>query len=171
MKFSVRKVQTSDVALLRKVSIETFKEAYASDYDKALFDQYFEEAMSLDTLSNELHNSQSHFYFALCDDEIAGYFKLNIGSAQTEPFNSDYAELQRIYLYNAYQGLKLGQFVFDYVTQLAKNLNKRYLWLGVWSENDTAIAFYQKQGLKKIGEHVFKMGDHVDIDWTMELEL
>ncbi|UXU55434.1 GNAT family N-acetyltransferase [Staphylococcus agnetis] len=171
MKFRIKKVEITDVMELRRVSIETFAEAYASDYDQALFNQYFEEEMSIEKLTGELQNPNSFFYFAMVDEHIAGYFKVNIGDAQTEVFSSQYAELQRIYLYQTYQGLKLGQYIFNYVIQFAKGLNKRYLWLGVWSENHTAIAFYKSQGLKKIGEHEFIMGNQVDVDWTMALEL
>ena len=33
------------------------------------------------------------------NDQIAGYLKLNVGNAQTEPKGEDYLEIQRIYFY------------------------------------------------------------------------
>ncbi len=171
MDFKIRKVETHEIETLRRVSIETFHETYAEDYDQKLFQDYYQDEMSHAQLLKELENPQSVFYFVLYQEEIAGYFKINIGEAQTEPFGVDYAELQRIYLYASFQRMKLGQYMFEQVKQIAKQLHKTYLWLGVWSENHAAIAFYEKQGLMKIGEHEFKMGDHVDIDWTMALKL
>ena len=171
MDFKIRKVELRDIDLLRQVSIETFHETYYEDYDDELFQEYYRKEMSKNQLLKELQHPQSVFYFVMYRQEIAGYFKMNIGLAQTEPFGEEYAELQRIYLYQSFQRMKLGQFMFEHVIQIAKQLHKSYLWLGVWSKNHSAIAFYEKQGLTKIGEHEFKMGNHVDIDWTMALKL
>ncbi len=43
----------------------------------------------------------------------------------------------------------------------------RAIWLGVWEKNQNAIAFYEKMGFQKTGEHVFQMGDERQIDWVM----
>jgi len=33
------------------------------------------------------------------------------------------------------------------------------VWLGVWEQNNRALAFYQKFGFKKTGDHIFCVGD------------
>lgn len=171
MHCEIKKVELRDVTMLRKVRIDTFRETYEADYQPQLFNQYLEEEMSVEKLTEEIQNPNSIFYFVEYQGHIAGYFKMNIEDAQTEPFSSEFVELQRLYLFKQYQGLKLGQFAFEQAIQIAKTLDKKRLWLGVWSENTSAIAFYKKQGLTKVGEHAFKVGEQVDVDWMMELRL
>jgi ribosomal protein S18 acetylase RimI-like enzyme len=41
------------------------------------------------------------------------------------------------------------------------------LWLGVWEHNPRAIAFYEKQGFRKVGRHTFMVGSDVQYDDVM----
>jgi ribosomal protein S18 acetylase RimI-like enzyme len=54
---------------------------------------------------------------------------------------------------------------------LANNLNKKLIWLGVWEINHGAIQFYKKMGFVEHGTHIFKMGDEEQIDLIMGLSL
>ena len=92
-------VKKSDVAQLSELAQytfkETFKDAYYTEED---FQRYFEESLSEEVLLEELEHPESWFYYYMEDGDIVGYFKFNIGSAQTEPMGKDYLEVQRIYL-------------------------------------------------------------------------
>lgn len=46
MDFKIRKVETHEIETLRRVSIETFHETYAEDYDEKLFQDYYQDEMS-----------------------------------------------------------------------------------------------------------------------------
>ena len=39
------------------------------------------------------------------------------------------------------------------------------LWLGVWERNPRAVAFYEKYGFTRVGEHTFMLGDDAQTDW------
>jgi len=45
---------------------------------------YLTEALSVEKLTLELEDSNSLFYFAIEDNTIVGYLKLNTASSQTE---------------------------------------------------------------------------------------
>ena len=104
------------------------------------------------------------------NDQIAGYLKLNVGNAQTEPKGEDYLEIQRIYFYKTYQGGEEDKSLFNWLLIKRKELNKNKVWLGVWEHNQQALSFYKKHGFEVTGQHEFITGEVVDIDLIMERE-
>ena len=50
---------------------------------------------------------------------------------------------------------------------LASDLKKEVVWLGVWEHNQRAIEFYKKWGFEKFGTHIFQLGDDPQKDWLM----
>lgn len=51
--------------------------------------------------------------------------------------------------------------------EIAKEGNKKKIWLGVWERNENAIAFYQKMGFVQTGSHSFYMSDEEQVDFIM----
>jgi len=41
----------------------------------------------------------------------------------------------------------------------------------VWQKNLQAIAWYERQGFRRIGEKTFHMGSDVQLDWVMGMEI
>lgn len=172
MDYRFERVTTEQVELLRRVSIETFEDAYREDdEDDQYFQDYIDSAFSYESLTREVTHSQSQFYLLVVEGRVAGYFKLNVGNAQTVDKGEDYAEIQRIYLYETYHGQHLGQLMFDKALKLAREAGKTAIWLGVWPKNRQAIHFYKKQGMAKTGTLDFVMGGHVEEDDLMEMPI
>jgi diamine N-acetyltransferase len=65
----------------------------------------------------------------------------------------------------------MGRVLMDFALQKALELGKKTAWLGVWEKNLSAIAFYQKMGFVKAGQHSFRMGDELQTDWVMKKNL
>ncbi len=59
----------------------------------------------------------------------------------------------------------------NHMIQIGKNGGHDLLWLGVWPKNLKAIRFYEKFGFKVIGEHEFPLGDQIDVDNIMAINL
>ena len=59
----------------------------------------------------------------------------------------------------------------DKALEIAKSKMLDFLWLGVWDENPKAIRFYEKNGFVAFDKHVFKLGQAVQTDRMMKLEL
>jgi ribosomal protein S18 acetylase RimI-like enzyme len=133
-------------------------------------ESYMKEAFSLEKIEAELLNEDSFFYLVEKDAEVVGYFKLNIAAAQTEAIE-DGLEVERIYILTAFQGLRIGQKMMDKVFEIAKSMGKSRLWLGVWTKNDGAIRFYERNGFRKFGEHFFSLGDELQSDFLMEAKI
>lgn len=170
-KIEIRKAALTDLGQLQTIGKQTFFETFADVNTADNMKLYLEDAYSLDKLTGELTNPGSEFYFALVDNLIAGYLKINYGEAQTELKDHKSLEIERIYVLKEFQGKKIGQALYDTAFKIAGQKDMDYLWLGVWEENPKAISFYRKNGFTAFDKHVFKLGDDEQTDIMMKLKL
>lgn len=133
--------------------------------------KYLDEGFSSKRLYDELQNSESQFYFAIVGEEAVGYLKLNTGRAQTELKEDEGIEIERIYVLEAYHGMKVGQALFEKAMEIATARHSAYVWLGVWEENSKAIRFYEKNGFVAFDKHIFKLGNEEQTDIMMKRQL
>ncbi|MDF0706807.1 GNAT family N-acetyltransferase [Flagellimonas okinawensis] len=171
MSCSIQKCTKADLGTLVNLSKVTFRDAFESANDPNDFASYLHQAFHTDKMLSELLNPNSFFYFILNGEEVVGYFKLNIASAQTDLHDSRGMEIERIYVLSSHQGKSIGSWVLKEIKSLARGLNKDFLWLGVWEKNPNAIRFYQRHGFTKIGEHPYFIGSDEQTDWLMKLVL
>lgn len=87
--------------------------------------------------------------------------------AQSEPMGTQALEIERIYIKKPFHQLGLGKELFQKAVVMALEHHKTSIWLGVWEKNKQALAFYQKLGFVKTGEHSFYMGQEKQIDLLM----
>lgn len=167
----IKLVTTESVLDLQKISMQTFLETFAEVNSAKDMKQYLDEAMTVEQLELELNNAESKFYFAIQNQSVIGYLKINIGNAQTEHFNHNAFEIERIYVLKNYLGKQVGKLLFDTAIDLAKKLQKKTVWLGVWEKNERALNFYQKNGFIKFDSHEFKLGNDIQTDILMALKL
>lgn len=129
--------------------------------------KYLEQSFSSEKLTAEL-NSESEFYFALLDNQVIGYLKLNFEQSQTEIKADKALEIERIYVLQEYHGKKVGQLLYAKAMSIATEVAAEYIWLGVWEENQKAIGFYKKNGFVEFDKHIFKLGNEEQTDIMMK---
>lgn len=164
---TIKKCTFDDLHELQAISIDTFTETFKEQNSPEHLKAYLEKAYNLDKLEQELAVPFSYFYFIYSDQQVAGYLKLNTDGAQTEPMGVDSLEVERIYIRKAFQQYGLGKQLLNKAFEMATEQNKKSIWLGVWEENDNAIAFYRKKGFVQTGSHSFYMGDDEQVDLIM----
>lgn len=165
------KISPADLKELQELSRKTFSDAFAADNNPDDLRLYLETAFSEDNLGNELLNPLSEFYFGKTDGETVGYFKINLGEAQTDFQDEDAMELERIYIKKEFQNQQIGQKMIDTVIEMAIQRKMSYLWLGVWEKNSRAIDLYLRNGFKFNGEHPYMVGNDLQTDKIMKLPL
>ncbi len=111
------------------------------------------------------------FYLAYEAQELVGYFKLNVGEAQNETFETSSIELERIYVTSQHQNRGLGKHLLNQIISIVKTKAVSFLWLGVWEENKAAIKFYERHGFKKFSSHPYYIGKDKQTDWLMRLKI
>ena len=164
-------VSKYDIDQLVKLSIETFCETFAEMNTKENMQKYIQSSLSSNKIMSEFANPNSVFFFAKIKKEIAGHLKINLSDAQTENMGSDWLELERIYILKKYQRKGIGHELFQFIIDYAHSKSKKYIWLGVWSENHSAINFYTKLGFIKFGQHVFRLGEDEQLDLLMKVKI
>lgn len=152
---------------LQDISYETFDETFRHQNSPENMKAYLEKAFTLQQLEKEWVNDSSRFFFLYHDDELAGYLKVNVDEAQSEAMGEDALEIERIYIRNKHQKRGLGKMLFNKAIEVALDLGKQKVWLGVWEKNENALAFYQKLGFVQQGQHSFYMGNEEQIDLIM----
>lgn len=168
---SLRKIRLSEVESLQKISSLTFMETFSEVNSKEDMRKYLDENLSLEKLKSEIENPESEFYISEIGNRIVGYLKLNFGKAQTENFGENGFEIERIYVLKEHLGQKVGQFLLDKSLEIGKEKSMDFVWLGVWENNERAIKFYKKQGFEVFSQHDFVLGNDVQTDLLMKLEL
>lgn len=167
----LRKVTLKDIDQLQKIGRQTFFETFAESNTEENMEEYLNNGFSAEKLHSELSNTNSEFYFALEEDTVIGYLKLNFGESQTELKDNKALEIERIYVLKEFHGKKIGQLLYDKAIQVATERKSDYVWLGVWEENPRAIAFYKKNGFVEFDKHIFRLGDDEQTDTMMKLQL
>lgn len=168
MTVTTRKVTSEDVEQLQKISRKTFYETFAGSNTEADMQKYLDESFSKIKLITELINPNSEFYFAILDNEIIGYLKINFGASQTELKEEKALEIERIYVLQKFHGQKIGQILYEKAIEIAQQKKSEYVWLGVWEENPRAISFYKKNGFVEFDKHIFRLGDDEQVDIMMK---
>lgn len=171
MALTSRNCTHTDLDALVQISQKTFSEAFEKDNDPGDFQAYLKKAFAPQQLATELHNPNCFFHFVFEGETLVGYFKLNVGGAQTDVHDSNALELERIYVLSEHQGKQIGRWMLDQIGILAGKMGKSYIWLGVWEHNPNAIRFYQRYGFQKFGEHPYYIGTDKQTDWLMRLDL
>lgn len=168
---TIKKVGFDEIYLLQGIGRQTFFETFASGNSEENMNNYLEEGFSIDKLTAEINDKNSAFYFAMLDQKVIGYLKINFGDSQTELKDSKALEIERIYVLKEFHGKKVGQILYDKAIEIANQNGSDYVWLGVWEENPRAISFYKKNGFVEFDKHIFKLGDDEQTDIMMKLKL
>jgi ribosomal protein S18 acetylase RimI-like enzyme len=171
MEIDIQEVTINEILALQEIGIQTFSETFAASNTEENMSNYLKDGFSIEKLTEEINNKYSKFFFALDNERVIGYLKLNFGESQTELKDSKALEIERIYVLNEYHGKKVGQLLYDQAIQVAVELKVDYVWLGVWEENQRAFNFYKKNGFVEFDKHIFKLGDDEQTDIMMKLQL
>lgn len=159
-----------DVYLLQSISRQTFEEAFSADNSEEDMELYLRESLSVEQLTMELLNVRSAFYFARIENETAAYLKVNYQTDSIEQNKNKSLEIERVYVLQKFQGMKIGQLLFNKAISLAKEFGANFIWLGVWERNFKAIAFYEKNGMQAFNKKKFMLGNDEQTDIMMKLE-
>jgi len=171
MELRFQKCIKNQLNQLVEISRTTFVAAFLEENNSIDFNTYINKAFSIATISKEINNADSYFFFVYLEKELVGYFKLNEFMAQTDFKDVSGIELQRIYIKKEFQGKNIGSHILLRAIEIAAQKRKSYIWLGVWEYNLDAIRFYRRHGFTKFGTHPYYIGNDKQTDWVMKKEL
>ncbi|EPB89421.1 hypothetical protein HMPREF1544_03790 [Mucor circinelloides 1006PhL] len=169
----VTQIDANYAQTLSALGRRLFADTFSSDNTPENIEAYLDESYKPEIQEKELNDPTMYTYMAFDEN------KLPVGFAQLRQNEKVYdfvgdpeaIELQRIYVDKNCAGKGIGSKLMAACLSKAKELNKKTMWLGVWEFNPNAIKFYTNKGFKKVGSHVFKMGEQEDTDYIMILKL
>lgn len=155
--WQIRRLQQSDVRELlniiggvrREFGLATRVASLLEPNDYAIFDLY--------------RHRRSAYYVAVMDNRIlggAGLFPLASGDWDT-------CELQRMYLLPQHRGRGVGQDLLDACLQTARSLGFERCYAETVSEMSTAIAFYKRNGFRRLPAPIGETGHSHNDFWMM----
>lgn len=168
---SFKVITEKDVQILREISIKTFTDTFGEQNTKEDLDDFLSEAYSINKLTSEINCQESYFYFGLVNNRIAGYLKLNVGTAQSEEMGLNTLEVERIYVLPEFKGMSLGRKFLEKSFNQARKLKKEKIWLGVWEKNYPALEFYHHFDFVETSSHSFLVGNDLQTDLIMTKEI
>lgn len=169
----IRNATSSDAKLLTDLSFTTFWDAFAHHPKNAPDDlnHYMRQAFNIDQIAAELSYERSIFLIAEIDEKPAGYAKLIRDSIEDGITAANPIELSRLYSHQEFLGQGVGQNLMDACFERAREDNRDVMWLGVWEYNPRAQRFYEKNGFRIVGRHVFQLGTDPQTDLLMQKEI
>lgn len=170
--FRIRRATSADAARLAQFLANMFARTFGAQNRPEDLATYLAQAFGDEPLSRELADESTLFWLAEEHPrEIVGCAQLKQGSRSDHVDAIRQAELGRIYADTRWHGQGLGRALLGTVVDAATEWGADVLWLGVWEKNSRAIAFYEKNGFREVGEQPFLVGTDLQRDIVMAREL
>ncbi len=169
----IRQATVEDAKLLTDLAYTTFWDAFAHHPKNAPDDlnHYMRQAFNEEQIAAELAAEKNIFLIAGIDDEAAGYAKIVLDYIEPGVTAENPVELARLYAHQKHLGQGVGQSLMDACFERARAEARDVMWLGVWEYNPRAQRFYEKNGFRAVGSHVFQLGKDAQTDLLMQKEL
>lgn len=145
---NIRRAQVKDIPAIIKLLSEVL-EIHASirpDIFKPGTTKY-----TNDELAKLIKDDQKPIYVAVNDeDEVLGYVFTQL---QEQPFSTNMVQFKSIFIDDlcvdsAARSQGVGRALLDFVKEEGKRLGCYEITLNMWAGNNSAIRFYEKNGLK-----------------------
>lgn len=170
---TIRQAAVDDDKVITDLAYTTFWDAFAHHPKNAPDDlnHYMRQAFNAEQIAAELGDERNIFLIAEIGGEPAGYAKIIIDAIEPGITAERPIELSRLYSHQQFLGKGIGQALMDACLARAKQENRDVMWLGVWEYNPRAKAFYEKNGFRYVGSHVFQLGEDSQTDLLMQKEI
>lgn len=160
----------ADADALDAMAQETWTRTFGHGYTPADLEAYLTQAFGrTGRLRAHLADPAVTWQVARTQGRIIGYAKLV--PPWLEEAGPDDAQLGQLYIAYDWHGRGVAQTLMDWSIATARAQGAPALLLTVFEENARAIAFYAKYGFVHIGDYPFPVGDKIDRDLIMKLNL
>lgn len=159
-----------DADALNTMARETWIATFGHGYAPADLDAYLTHAYGpTGQLRAHLADPAVIWRVARAEEQIIGYAKLV--PPWLDEAGADDVQLGQLYVAYGWHGQGIAQALMDWSIETARSRGAPALLLTVFEENARAIAFYAKYGFVHIGDYAFPVGEKIDRDLIMKLDL
>ena len=149
----IKQANIENAPVLALLGRKTYVESHGHFiYNESDLKQYLDTAFSLSKAKAELSDPNVLIYFIYVGQTPVGYTKLVINDPGKNNSALSSCQLERIYIIKEFLGAQIGQRLFNFVLQKARDLKRDIIWLSVYIKNERAIKFYKRNGFEQTGE-------------------
>jgi len=154
-------------ALGRQTFIDTFVGGFAIPYPAGDLQAFLDASFSADTIRAKLNEPGAAWWVAERDGELLAFANTGPNTLPHPDARPSHAELRRLYVSKAAQGLGLGTRLLAIALEWMEANTDGPLWIGVWSGNLKAQKLYAAYGFVKVGEYQYPVGAWVDDEFIL----
>ncbi|AUP77579.1 GNAT family N-acetyltransferase [Flavivirga eckloniae] len=110
---------------------------------------YLNKCYGISNFKEELKDTNASYYFVINDAITVGILRLVVNQIIKEFPNELTTYIHRIYLSSDVQGKGIGKQLFNWVENVARQNNNKYIWLEAMDTQHQALSFYKKMGYKE----------------------
>ena len=168
---TIRIATPADVVALAALKRETFAETFleggfAIPYPPADLAAFIAASYGEDKVAAELADSERRTWVAEGPDgTLLGYAQIGPCKLPHADVAAGDGELYQLYIRRAGQGAGLGRALLREALDHLAIARPGPVWLGVWSGNARAQAFYQAEGFRAVGGYDFLVGAWTDAEY------
>lgn len=161
----VRPAYARDIAALARLKLATFRETFvagfAIPYPAEVLAAFEEQSYAPAVVAAELADAERASWIAEEGGRMLGYAQVGRCKLPHPEVRRGAGELYQLYILREAQGGGLGRLLLKPALAHLARAHPGPVWLGVWSGNGVAQAFYARHGFAKVGEYRYPVG----CDW------
>ena len=155
---TIKQIDSSYAEALTSLAKSIYAPHYAHLWLAGGVDWYVNEfAYPISKIKAEIENKNCLHYMAYVNNNAVGYLKINIDAALEGDNKKEGIELERIYIDLKAVNKGLGTYLMNFVFDVAKSYQKKYIFLKVMDTAQLAMQFYTKMGYELVG--AFRLSD------------
>jgi len=153
----------------RQTFLDTFvaAEGFAIPYPAEDLSPFLEASFGVEAVQAKLNEPGAAWWVADRNGELLAFANTGPNTLPHPDARPSHAELRRLYVSKAAQGLGLGTKLLTIALDWMEANTDGPLWIGVWSGNVKAQKLYAAYGFEKAGEYDYPVGRWRDHEFIL----
>jgi GNAT superfamily N-acetyltransferase len=154
-------------ALGRQTFIDTFVDGFGIPYPADDLAAFLDASFSPEATAAKLAEPGAAWWVADRSGELLAFANAGPNTLPHPDAKPSHAELRRLYVSKAAQGLGLGTQLLTLSLDWMEAHSDGPLWIGVWSGNAKAVKLYEAYGFEKAGGYQYPVGAWLDDEFIL----
>jgi diamine N-acetyltransferase len=160
----IRFARAADADALAQLGEKTYRDTFAADNNPDDLDAFIATTFAPPLQLREIEDPDRTVFVAEADGAVVAYAQVLRGAAPECVGDPAAVEILRFYVDKPWHGSGLAQRLMERCLTHIRESGAATVYLGVWERNPRAIKFYEAQGYRAVGTHIFWMGSDPQTD-------
>jgi ribosomal protein S18 acetylase RimI-like enzyme len=163
----VERARPDDFLVLEALVEATFIETWTGIVDEEHIRQHMFDGHASQVVERYRHCSNADIFVARLADALVGYAIGLSAEDDAAAYVPGFYKVDKLYLKASLHGQGVGKQLWDAIVGSAIGSGAAGLYLTHYPGNARASRFYARQGLRKVGDTVYKCGNGDYSDWVL----